>query len=561
MLLRKKTEPKKQMRADKLFNFRPFFFFAVFFCLGIFFAYLHTFHGVSAWWSFLLLPFAAASFFFCESKARFKKTACAIALLALCFGLGYASFARRVENFADCRRYDGVEYVVGRVAEKREYEGYTRLVLDELYIGENAEKGKLNAYLPTSFCENARLSDELLLRGYVRTDVEYFDKYGFRASDIGEGVRFQLSSVELCTVTGHRFDIFTAVRERIENVVYAGMDETPAAVTMAVLTGDTAGIEEGLLENVRWGGIAHIFAVSGLHMGALYAFCLLLVQKTPLKRLPKIFRFFLLTAILIFYAGVCGFSASVVRALVLCLIGYAFKLIGVPTDLLESLGVGGILILLLNPTALFEVGFQLSFLACLGIAFLRRGIGQVCDEVCEKTVLFFAGKRREQVIAERERKKELPPSIAERTRRWCVSFLSVSLSAQIFTAPLLLKTFGYLSGWSLLLNFLFVPMIGGLFSALLAFVAVACVLPIAASPVILYLPSVVWSTALLVFETADFSTFALTGIALPSVSLLLYYLAFTFASDKWNVSKTFKRIAFSTLILAFGVAVSATNLF
>jgi competence protein ComEC len=176
-----------------------------------------------------------------------------------------------------------------------------------------------------------------------------------------------MEEVESCVVVGKKFDFFGSIRTRIAEVLYRGMDIETASVTMAVLTGNTAGIEDGLLENMRYGGIAHIFAVSGLHVGDLFAFCLFFTSKTPLRKMPKIARFFLVAFLLIFYGGICGFSASVIRATVLCLVGYAAKLLGVSVDRFEALGVGGVIVLLISPVELFSPGFQLSFLACLGI--------------------------------------------------------------------------------------------------------------------------------------------------------------------------------------------------
>ena len=545
---------------DKLFNFRPVFFIAVFLCLGIVFSYLCKFCGVSAWWSLLLLPFAGAALLFCRNRDRFFKTLLALCVLALTFGIGSSAFSVSLGNFSDCNRYREEAYVVGRVVEKRGYDSFTYVLFDDIYIDNKKEDGKLVAYLPNSFCENLRLSDEVLLRGSLSTDVEYFNRYGFRSYEIKEEVRYSVSGVESCVVTGHTFDLFLAVRERVEKVVYAGMDKTTASVTMAVLTGDKSGMETDLLNNMRAGGIAHIFAVSGLHVGALYAFLLLLLKKTPLKRLPKLPRFILLALLLFFYAGVCGFSASVLRAMTLCLVSYAFSLMGLQTDMLESIGLSAIIILLFAPTSLFDVGFQLSFAACLGIAFLTKGIGQVCDELCKKAILFFAGKKRQTVLAAWE-SEDTPPSVAERIRRNAVSFLSVTLAAQIATLPILLNVFGYLGGWSVLLNVLFVPIVSGAFSVLLVFVAAACVLPVGISHVILYLPSVAWSAALLLFEAVDFSKFSVTGIYVPAGALICYYLGWTFFSDKWNLSKRARKWLFCLLFLAFGIGTAVFNVY
>lgn len=555
---KQKEQNIKTTARDKIFNFRPVFFCAIFLCLGIFFAYLRIYYDVSAWWSFTLLPIGILAFCFFADKKRVFSVIKGVFVLFFSFLIGFLAFSNQADDFDDCPRYDGEYTVVGKVAERTEYEDLTKLVLTDLYVSENRVKGRLIAYLPTSF-EEIRLADKVLLKGYLKTETQPFNEYGFRVEAVGSKIRYQMSDIQSCKVTGKVFDPFAWVREKIISVVYAGMDESSASVTVAVLTGDTSGIETGLLENVRYGGIAHIFAVSGLHIGALYAFCLLLYAKTPLKKLSKISRFVLLAVILLFYAGVCGFSSSVLRASILCLTSYAFILLLIKTDFLESLGLAGIIVLLLSPSQLFAVGFQLSFGACLGIALLNRGISLALYNGYRGTVSAFTGNFGKKIL-QRAEDENMPPPVWERVRRAVFSFLSLSLSAQIATGPILLNAFGYLSVWGLLLNGIFVPLISALFSVLLVIVLTACLLPIGLSPIILYVPKVVWSACLLLFEGVDFSSFAISGIRVSFLSVLLYGLLCTLFSDKWNLSKIWRWIGRGICLTALIVSLLLLNL-
>lgn len=550
---------KRETVGDRLFNFRPLFFSAASLVLGIVFAYLRIFKDVSAWWSLLLLPFAAASFSFCRTAKRLAMTLVAAVWLAACFCFGFAAFKSRVLEFTDAPQYNSTAEVVGIVKEKKLTDYMLVLELDDLQINGEAQDGRMTAYFAKDFSDEIQIADVVCVDGVVTTDMSFFDEYGFRAYSLSDDVRFSLKKAENLEVLDHKFDPFATVRNRMERTVYAGMDETPAAVTMAVLTGDTSGIDNDLLENVRMGGIAHIFAVSGLHVGALYAFCLLLRRKTPLKKLSKPLQFILLALVLCFYAGVCGFTASVVRALVLCLVNDARKGLGVKNDLLETLGLSAFLILFINPIELFCVGFQLSFAACLGIAFLTKPIGHVFDETYNRGVLLFAGKNRERVLQRRKEREDLPPTLWESVRRGFFSLLAVSFATQIATAPILLHSFGYVSCWAFLLNLLFVPLISTAFSLLLIFVFIACVLPASAASVVLYLPSMLWSAVLLIFEAFDFSDFMIRGFSLTVGGVICYYLACTFSSDKWNVSKKFRRCSVLGLSATFLVVTVLHN--
>lgn len=551
-----KNEKTEQLQGieqaeDKLFNFRPIFFFAVCLCLGGAYALLWKTDGVSPWWLLLALPVFVVVVCL-QGKGKRLRAVAAVFLLIVSFLLGAFGTVSKIENFEKTKAYQGLYTVSGQVVENVSDKDGCTVLLKNVKIGKKELPGKLVAYLPYTFYENVRLSDTLTMKGELRTSASAFNEYGFRATVVYDDVRYKLSvtSVEDCTITEHSFDIFLFVRQRIFDTLRTGMDETTAAVTMAVLTGDTSLMGESLLQNMRYGGIAHVFAVSGLHVGALYAFCLLLVGKTPLRTLPKAGRLALVASVLLFYGGVCGYSASVVRATVMCLAFYFGKLTGYSTDSLENVGLSAVIVLLLSPVALFTVGFQLSYAATLGIILLNRPIYSVIEKVEIKTFCKIKKQTLAEYAADRE---DRPPTLMEDFARACASFLSVTLSAQIATTPLTLYIFGYVSVWSLLLNCTFVPIISAAFSVLLLITAIACLLPATASGVLLYVPSVVWSAVLLVFQTLDFSKGLINSVVLSGGALICYYGACLFLTDKWNASKAYKRFMFFAFVLLFAV--------
>ena len=541
--MEKDTKEKRQqtdIAGGKLFNFRPVFFIAVFLATGIAFAYFHLLYGVSAWWSLCLLPITCAPFIFCRSIVRAKRILLAAFALTAAFFIGFFLFAAKVNDFSDVGVYEGDYAVVGRVIGKEKTDNGWRLTLDDVYIDGRAEDNELIAYVSEQDGYAIKLSDELVLNGAVSTRSHWSNKLAFATCALGGDELYDIQA-DGCVVTGHRFDLFLAVRERMQTVLYAGMDETPAAVTVAVLTGDTSGIESGLLKNIRYGGIAHIFAVSGLHIGALFAACTWLIDKTKLRSAPKPARFILTSAVLLFYGGVCGYSPSVVRAITMCLVLYASNLIGIGSDSLENIGAAAILVLAFSPTSLLEVGFQLSFAACLGIALLAKPMQRAAYGIGARF-----SKRSDGEVAY----KDAPPTLTQSAVRSVVSFLSVTLAAQIFTTPILLYAFGYVSVWSLFLNCLFVPLIGAVFSVLLFLAFVACLLPVSVVKYVLFLPNVLLTAVLLLFELFDFSTAAVSGLRVTWQTFVFYYLACTFATDKWNLSRGVKIFLFCVCAIA-----------
>ncbi len=524
----------------KLFNFRPALFAAFFLVLGIVFGYYRFLYGASFLWLLLYMPVILLTLGFSSSLDVLFKRAVILAALTIFFLAGLIGFRSQVYDFRDCTPYEGEVTVVGTVESRVENEYGIRLVLRDITIDQTREEGKLNAYLPRSFGTTYAVADKVILRGKIHTDTSLIGEYGFRDSNVDNKLVYTLSA-DFCEKVGRSKNVFLRIRARIEKVAYAGMDETPAGLTLALLTGDTVGIEENLMDNMRYGGISHIFAVSGLNVGALFAFCLLLFRKTFLNKLSKPSRFLLLVGILFLYSGICSFTPSVVRAAVLCAVGYLITLFGSNADMLNGLGVAAIFILLITPVQLFNVGFQLSFLACFGLVLLTKPIGQVFDE-CEKIYRkYFPRRLRADEKASILKGDTIPPSIGERIWRSCATLLSASVAAQIATLPALFLHFGYVSGWSLLLNFIFVPVIDGIFTILLVFVLACCVLPTVVSTLALYLPSVVWSAIMLLFEVADFSTFRIDGVQLSFSICVFYYGGVLFSSDKCNLSRQTRR--------------------
>lgn len=535
----RRVEQANQEAEERFFNFRPLLFTAIALCFGVYFGFLYKVKEVPLWWISVAL-LAIATFLGVYFRKSVRKFLTALFVVSLSFCIGFGSFSFSIKDYEETTVYEGAYTVTGVVAEYEEGKTAIYVVIKDVTFDGKEAEGNLITYLSTTYAGKIHLSDTLLLTGKVKTDVRIIGSYGFKASAINDDLRYRLET-ESVEVTGKVFNPFSITRERMRKVLYAGMDDTYASVCFALLTGNVSGIESGLLQNVRYGGIAHIFAVSGLHIGALYAFCLFLIRKTKFKNLPKPFRFIAVATVLVLYGGICGYSASVIRATVTCLVFYVSKLIGYGSDGLERVGASGICVLLLAPVSLFEVGFQLSFTACLGIVLLSKPIGNALLSGCKAIHLY-----------PKEEKKDVPLGIRESAVRSCVSFLGVTISAQLATLPISCFWFGYVSVFSLLLNCLYVPIIGALFPIQLFFTFVACILPTTASIVIFFPLKGIWAVLVLLFELFAFSVVDISGITITGGAIICYYLSFILLTDKWNLSKI-EKIGVSLLFMVASI--------
>lgn len=233
-------------------------------------------------------------------------------------------------------------------------------------------------------------------------------------------------------------------RHAIEQLNALGEGETAALVT-AMLTADTAALPAGLRTALSAAGISHLLAVSGLHLSILLAVCGRLGDLLLWSRRRR--------AIL---SGLCcltmmvlaGFSASVLRAALMAGLALGAPLRGRRGDGLTGLGFAAAVILILNPAAVWELGFLLSCGATLGILLLARPLGRLWP------------------AAHRSRWGSLLWESA-----------SVSLAAQLGTLPIAALSFGYLPAYSILTNLLVLPLVYGVM--VFAFLTLPC-LPLGA---------------------------------------------------------------------------------
>ncbi|HPA60197.1 MAG TPA: ComEC/Rec2 family competence protein [Clostridia bacterium] len=152
----------------------------------------------------------------------------------------------------------------------------------------------------------------------------------------------------------------TSLAERLDALFGA----EHGALAKALLLGVRDSLAEEITTDFRTAGIAHILAVSGLHVGFLAAGVMAVLRRfSPSPRALAI----LLGGMLLAYCRLLDFSASIVRASILTMLLLSGKALRCRVDPLTSLAAAMLLILLFRPLDLFNLGFQLSFLAVFGI--------------------------------------------------------------------------------------------------------------------------------------------------------------------------------------------------
>ena len=222
-------------------------------------------------------------------------------------------------------------------------------------------------------------------------------------------------------------------REKLKTNLKSVVSGENATIASALLFGRTSEFSDSLYSEFRAAGISHIICVSGLHLSIWALFILKALGKTGVKRRA---RGIAASVFVLFYMALTGFTFSVVRAGIMLLVVLLGSTVFRRGDSINSLGIAAVIILCKNPFAAADTGFQLSFLATLGILLLMPKLNDII----------------------KEKLKNLP-RIPTKILNYFLLIIATCLCASAFTLPVMIVTFGEVNLMSFVGNLLTVPLV------------------------------------------------------------------------------------------------------
>ena len=228
-----------------------------------------------------------------------------------------------------------------------------------------------------------------------------------------------------------RMTISAAVQERLPG--------DRGGFAAAILTGDRSGIAQAQMEELRRSNLAHLLAISGLHMGLLTGFVYGLLRlamtlvppfalRVPTRKLAALGAL----GAGAFYLALSGGNVATERAFIMVAVMLVAVLLDRRAISLRSVAMAAMIILILRPEALVQAGFQMSFAATVALVAVFR---------------FLADER----------------GWRARVPRWVLPVISVvicSVVAGIATAPIAAASFNRIAEYGLIANLLTVPLMG-----------------------------------------------------------------------------------------------------
>lgn len=274
-----------------------------------------------------------------------------------------------------------------------------------------------------------------------------------------------------------------------------GLEGDILAVVSALTVGEKRGLTDELKAVYSAAGTSHVLALSGLHVGMIAGILWILLSPLKRWRYGKTVASCLLVVCLWMFAFLSGLSASVVRAVTM------FTLYALASWILEerfsgflSVTLTAFLMLVYQPMYLFDISFQLSFVAVYGILLFFPLISSWLN--CRNRVVGYL---------------------------WNV--LSVSLSAQIATLPLILYYFGAFPTYFLLANLVVTPLACCILGATLGAFVLGSLPVVGTSVVWLLMQATIWLNTIME-SVSSLAGSQLTAIHLSAFQSFLLFLLF-----------------------------------
>lgn len=370
-------------------------------------------------------------------------------IIFLVLGAGYFHVRQTNDRPDDLTALEGenlvLRGVVSRTPKATQYGRYTWLDLISISndsIGHRVT-APVVAYLKASDSTIFSLGDTLLVLADLKAAtsrnegyLEYLHKQGiFQAAYISKTI---VKAQQHHSLMAQATDLRSTLTMRLSHMI---PDTTMAAVGAAMFLGDKSDLSQEIKQQFAQAGLSHILAVSGLHVGVIFLGLGFLFHPVSRGKRGPLVKQLLVLAGLLGYMILTGAGAAVVRAVMMFGLVLVMKLLGQKTHLLTALSFSAWVQMLWNPAVVFDVGFQLSYAAVLGIFLVLPWL-------------------------ERQWKGDIPVWLSH-----LYAGMSVTIAATLFTAPFVIHYFGTFPTWFLvsnvLVSFLGFPLIlMGFFSVL-----------------------------------------------------------------------------------------------
>ena len=311
----------------------------------------------------------------------------------------------------------------------------------------------------------------------------------------------------------------------IRNLEKNHFHKSELSVVVALILGQQQDISPEVVRDYQYAGAVHVLSVSGLHVGFILLFITFLLKPFPNTRTGSIAKLIIVITFLWAFGILAGLAPSVVRSVTM----FSFVAVGMhlrrSINIYNTLAVSALLILLIQPSFLFDVGFQLSYIALYFIVWLQPLLASTWNPKY-KIVSYF----------------------------WDI--ITVSFAAQIGTLPISIYYFHQFPGLFFITNIVILPGMS-LILGLGVMVMLLATFNWVWMPLLKALEWSIWLLNKIIAWVASFENFVFKDIPLHFLSMWGFYLVI-FSFVIWMKKPTYRKFTASLfgIIILQGIAIS-----
>lgn len=444
-------------------------------------------------------------------------------LISFCIGLGAITFKNQLNHknhYSNTVQFSVEETVsalitIESVLKSTDY--YNKYEAEVLQLNGKKTIGKILVNIKRDSAKSQLQVDDRLAVKMVFTEIaEPLNPYGFnykkylQQQQIHHQIYGENSQFLRLKKTKQSIKGFAAkIRKKINiSLIQKGFKNDELAVVNALLLGQRQNLTSELQQSYIGAGAIHILAISGLHIGIILLILTAVFKPLHYFRHGKLIATIIIITILWLYAIIAGLSPSVVRAVAMFTAIAIAMQVNRPSSTYKTLVISMFFLLLFNPYYLFEVGFQLSYLAVFSIVWIQPKLYNLWK-----------------------------PKFWALDKLW--QLLTVSTAAQMGVLPLSLYYFHQFPGLFFVSNLVIIPVLGIILSAgiLIILLSVLQIVPQFMVDAFIF---VIQQMNYFVAWVANQKYFIIQQISMSFLLMMAFY-ALLFFGLKWTEKKVFYR--------------------
>ncbi len=359
-----------------------------------------------------------------KTKKLFRREA--IILMIIVATIGYLNIKNKENNFnnkyKDTNKIEAIVKVKSNIKESEYSKSFTGKVLKS-YSRENITNTKLNIKFNSNIQLNkgdiVKLIGEYEDTNYYKNEGNFNYRNYLKKDNIYGNLK--VSKIEIVKKNNNIINnLNIQIKEKIKN----NYSNQTANFIETIILGDKTNLSDIVKEEFSNSGLSHLLAISGMHIAII-----ILISNAILDHIIKNYKIknILLLIIIIIYATIINLSSSSARAIIMAILHIISKLIYKKDNFLVNISLASLILLIINPYNLIDSGFQLSFIASLGIV----------------------------IILPKIEKLELKNKIL----KYIYVSLLVSISANILILPIIINTFKKISLSMFLIQIIITPIL------------------------------------------------------------------------------------------------------